>query len=176
MMLLNQMQAAFEAAYPAATRARVGDTYGGAFGSMFIVWQQAVASCAPAAVEQVDALTDVKPLLYYRSEPDGSIIWGEDCVSHDDMYSGEFSDEEFPTLGGKAYSEAQVRAVLAAARPAAPVQAAQEGWKLVPLQPTGVMKDAGSFYGLPVSVASPWLAAKVYEAMVDIAPAPRSGS
>ncbi len=52
MIALDKMQAAFEAAYPAASRARRGDDYGGEFGSMFVVWQAAVASCSPAAIAQ----------------------------------------------------------------------------------------------------------------------------
>ncbi|MGN8190318.1 hypothetical protein ACTJLD_30475 [Burkholderia sp. 22088] len=43
------------------------------------------------------------------------------------------------------------------------------GWKLVPIRPTGVMKDAGH-WSLPVGVGGPWTAAAVYQAMIDTAP------
>lgn len=47
-----------------------------------------------------------------------------------------------------------------------------EGYKLVPLEPTGVMKDAGAFSGLPVAHAGEtWTAARVYRAMLAAAPA-----
>lgn len=82
-----------------------------------------VLDAGEAPARQADALSDVQPLLYYRAESDGSICWGEDCVSHDDAYTGECDDDdEFGTRGEKAYSEAQVRAILAAAHQAAPVQ------------------------------------------------------
>ncbi len=51
MIALDKMQAAFEVAYPAASRARRGDDYGGGFGSMFVVWQADVASCAPVQAQ-----------------------------------------------------------------------------------------------------------------------------
>ncbi|KVD47064.1 hypothetical protein [Burkholderia ubonensis] len=58
----------------------------------------------------------------------------------------------------------------------APAQAAKlaaipAGWKLVPIQPSGMMKDAGHS-SLPVGVGGPWTAAAVYQAMIDNAPPP----
>ncbi|MBL3963137.1 hypothetical protein H3O04_11565 [Burkholderia sp. KCJ3K979] len=47
------------------------------------------------------------------------------------------------------------------------------GWILVPVQPTGVMKDAGH-WALPVGVGGPWTAAAVYQAMIDTAPPPKA--
>lgn len=74
-----------------------------------------------------DALSGIEPFFYYRVEADGSIQWGEDCIYQNDAYSGGGGDHEFPTHGGKVYSEAQVRAIIAAARPpAAPVQPDQD--------------------------------------------------
>jgi hypothetical protein len=94
--------AAFEVAYPAATLARRGDGYGGEFGSMFVVWQAAVASCdagIPASVEQVDALTD------------GQRRALSNCISGG-VQMGWISDDD-------------ARAIIAATRTAAPVQAGQ---------------------------------------------------
>jgi len=51
--------------------------------------------------------------------------------------------------------------------------AVPEGWKLVPIKPTGVMKDAGH-WALPVGVGGPWTAAAVYQAMLDQVTAPPS--
>ncbi|MCA8326236.1 hypothetical protein LGN29_39395 [Burkholderia cepacia] len=53
------------------------------------------------------------------------------------------------------------------------VGAVQEGWKLVPIKPTGVMKDAGH-WALPVGVGGPWTAAAVYQAMLDQVTTPPS--
>jgi hypothetical protein len=47
---------------------------------------------------------------------------------------------------------------------------AREGWQCVPVEPTGVMKDAGAFSGLPVECAQPWIAGQVYRAMLAAAP------
>ncbi|WP_175969638.1 hypothetical protein [Burkholderia sp. BCC0322] len=51
--------------------------------------------------------------------------------------------------------------------------AMREGWKLVPIKPTGVMKDAGH-WALPVGVGGPWTAAAVYQAMLDQVTTPPS--
>ncbi|MBM2769881.1 hypothetical protein [Burkholderia anthina] len=51
--------------------------------------------------------------------------------------------------------------------------AVPEGWKLVPIKPTGVMKDAGH-WALPVGAGGPWTAAAVYRAMLDQVTTPPS--
>ncbi|KVA01028.1 hypothetical protein WI40_00600 [Burkholderia ubonensis] len=45
------------------------------------------------------------------------------------------------------------------------------GWKLVPIHPSGTMRDAGH-WSLPVGIGGPWTAAAVYQAMIDNAPPP----
>lgn len=52
----------------------------------------------------------------------------------------------------------------------APVSVVPDGWKLVPIEPTGVMKDTGAFSALPVSCANAWTAGDVWRAMVKAAP------
>lgn len=75
------------------------------------IWPHAAP---PASIAQQSSLPT--PLLYYRANMDGSIVWDEDCVCQDDVYTGEnvFSGDDEETRGGKAYSEAQVLALLAA--------------------------------------------------------------
>jgi hypothetical protein len=48
------------------------------------------------------------------------------------------------------------------------------GWKLVPLEPTGVMKDVGAS-ALPMSAANTWHAADAYRAMLAASPAAPGG-
>lgn len=52
----------------------------------------------------------------------------------------------------------------------APVVLVPDGWTVVPLEATGVMKDAGAFGALPVSCANAWTAAAVWRAMINAAP------
>lgn len=63
----------------------------------------------------------------------------------------------------------EFRATAAAPRPQADAVAVPEGWRLVPVEPTGVMKDTGAFH-LPVSAGRPWAAADCYRAMIEAAP------
>ncbi|KKL34020.1 hypothetical protein WR30_26160 [Burkholderia contaminans FFH2055] len=58
----------------------------------------------------------------------------------------------------------------------APAQAAEPvaipaGWKLMPIQPTGVMKDAGR-WALPVGTGGPRTASAIKQAMIDQIPHP----
>lgn len=107
-MTKDKMQAAFESAYPAARRARNGDEYGGAFGSMFIVWQDAVAACAPAVSEQVDALTDE------RAAFDSAFLSANGFHT-----KAELEEEWLKGLSGVMF---RAGAVIAATRQAGPVQ------------------------------------------------------
>lgn len=56
----------------------------------------------------------------------------------------------------------------------APVAVVPDGWTVVPLEATGVMKDAGAFGALPVSCANAWTAAAVWRAMINAAPSPQN--
>lgn len=49
--------------------------------------------------------------------------------------------------------------------------AVPSGWKLVPMEPTGVMKDCGAG-SLPVAASRPWAAGDCYRAMLAAAPQP----
>lgn len=45
------------------------------------------------------------------------------------------------------------------------------GWVMVPVEPTGVMKDCGAG-SLPLAAAKPWAAGDCYRAMLAAAPQP----
>lgn len=51
-----------------------------------------------------------------------------------------------------------------------PLVVVPEGWKLVPIDPTSIMNDAGAGSDLPIQLANTWSARKVWEAMVNAAP------
>jgi len=128
------------------------------------------ASVQPVA-EPVEALTDLPaPLLYYRANSDESIEWAEDCVCCDPVY-----DREDDHHSGKAYSETQVLAILAASRQAEPAQAT--GLSTAPMcerktneimQRDGfikvgyVLQNPGGDYCLSAHGAVCWLSAAEY--------------
>lgn len=56
-------------------------------------------------------------------------------------------------------------------RPAPATQHAGKDWKLVPVEPTGIMKECGAG-SLPLSAAKPWAAGDCYRAMIAAAPCP----
>ena len=58
--------------------------------------------------------------------------------------------------------------------PAVPAAGVPDGWKLVPVEPTGVMKDCGAG-SLPLAAARPWAAGDCYRAMLAAAPQPPTG-
>lgn len=96
---MDAMREAYETTYPSAAWSKINGAYQGIYGGMWTVWQAAVASCAPAAVEQVDALTDeqIKEIVISTAN-------------------------EIYTNDAAVFFAALCRAVIVAARPAAPVQ------------------------------------------------------
>lgn len=72
-----------------------------------------------------------EPFLYYRANMDGSIEWEEDCVCQDNVYENT-GDDESPYHGGKAFSEAQVLALLVGRATPGIREAAPEGMILAP--------------------------------------------
>lgn len=72
--------------------------------------RQPVEAAAPAAGAAVQMPS---PLLYYRADENGDIVWGEDCVCVDDVYSTGTSGEadESGYSGRKAFSEQQVEEI-----------------------------------------------------------------
>ena len=56
-------------------------------------------------------------------------------------------------------------------RPEPATRQTGKNWKLVPVDPTGIMKDCGAG-SLPLSAAKPWAAGDCYRAMIAAAPCP----
>jgi len=166
--------------YTNAEHAAENETHGGRVYSeaQIIAYGEACASAAlsaPAAPAEQKRLTpkEVSEQIA-RDAIDGAILKGR--MNVDPPPSPDHWLNEFWQIGRQLaeYGKTGVDNVNPpddADMPAAP-PAAPAGWALVPKEPTGVMKDVGSFSGLPMGVAAPHVAANVYRAMIAAAPAP----